>query len=210
MTYSELQDRTLLRRRLLHLAVACVIVLCVVALAACGPADSVAESSVAVSGETSTTVRVRIAALDGGPVVFPTSVPTTTTVVPAATVAPAPTVPPPSEPPSPTTTVPVALTAPASAPGGGCGGWDGLVASLWPAEQVATACRILACESGGNPRAYNPSGASGLFQIMPLWAEDFGRVTGQPYYDGRFDPYANATFARWLWGESGWQPWSCR
>lgn len=28
---------------------------------------------------------------------------------------------------------------------------------------------IIARESGGNPNAYNPSGASGLFQTMPFW-----------------------------------------
>ena len=76
---------------------------------------------------------------------------------------------------------------------------------------VNEAIAVARCESNLNPRAYNPSGASGLFQVMPLWAEDYARVTGQPYYDGRYDAHANATFAAWLYGQSGtWRHWSCR
>ena len=76
---------------------------------------------------------------------------------------------------------------------------------------VNEAIAVARCESNLNPRAYNPSGASGLFQVMPLWADDYGRVTGQPYYDGRYDAHANATFAAWLYGQSGtWRHWSCK
>lgn len=65
------------------------------------------------------------------------------------------------------------------------------------------------CESGGNPSAHNPSGASGLFQVMPGWAGKFEAVTGSPYYDGRFDAAANTKFAAWLQGTDGWHHWVC-
>lgn len=60
------------------------------------------------------------------------------------------------------------------------------------------------CESGGDPRATNPSGASGLFQVMPEWSDEYPEVTGLPYYDGRFDPNANAMFAAWLVRNIDW------
>lgn len=66
----------------------------------------------------------------------------------------------------------------------------------WAAGQAAS---IAMCESGGNPRAYNPSGASGLWQIL-----------GQVVPGDIFDPLVNAenavakfrasadTFAQWV------------
>ncbi len=73
--------------------------------------------------------------------------------------------------------------------------------------------RIVDCETGHtwDPRARNPSGASGLFQIMPLWAGRFEQVTGESYWTHRFEPFHNAQFARWLWGQTGdWRHWTCR
>lgn len=79
---------------------------------------------------------------------------------------------------------------------GACGGWHDLIASLWPASQVGTACRIMMCESGGNPNAYNKSGAIGLFQLLG--------------HGGTTDPVQNATVAHRLWQSQGWSPWVCR
>jgi transglycosylase-like protein with SLT domain len=80
----------------------------------------------------------------------------------------------------------------------------GALEALWvsaggPSWAEASAATIAECESGGNPRAYNPSGASGLFQIL-----------GQVVPGNIFDPYINAlnavskfkasgdTFAQWV------------
>jgi hypothetical protein len=66
----------------------------------------------------------------------------------------------------------------------------------WAASQAAS---IAECESGGNPRAYNPSGATGLWQIL-----------GQVVPGNLFDPLVNAenavakfrasgdSFAQWV------------
>ena len=76
--------------------------------------------------------------------------------------------------------------------------------SLWrqaggPSWAAAQAASIAECESGGNPNAYNPSGASGLWQIL-----------GQDVPGNIFDPLVNAenavakfrasgdTFAQWV------------
>lgn len=72
------------------------------------------------------------------------------------------------------------------------------------------AVHVAQCESELWPDAYNPSGASGVFQVMPVHAERFEQVTGAPYYDGRFDPDANTRYARHLYGEQGWGPWTCK
>jgi hypothetical protein len=74
--------------------------------------------------------------------------------------------------------------------------WESAGGPSWAAAHAAT---IAECESGGNPDAYNPSGATGIWQIL-------GSVVG-----GNLDnPYDNAlnavakfkasgdTFAQWV------------
>jgi LysM repeat protein len=80
----------------------------------------------------------------------------------------------------------------------------GALESLWlsaggPSFAEAQAAQIAECESGGNPDAFNPSGASGLWQIL-----------GQVVPGNIFDPFINAlnavskfkasgdTFAQWV------------
>jgi LysM repeat protein len=80
----------------------------------------------------------------------------------------------------------------------------GMLEALWvsaggPAWAEASAATIAECESGGNPNAYNPSGASGLWQIL-----------GQVVSGNIFNPMVNAlnavakfrasgnTFAQWV------------
>ncbi len=68
------------------------------------------------------------------------------------------------------------------------------------------AIRVAECESGLNPQAYNPSGAAGLFQIMPgTW-----RGTSQAGAS-RYDAYANAVAAHDIFIRDGhsWREWVC-
>jgi hypothetical protein len=126
---------------------------------------------------------------------------------------------PPPPPPPPTTTTqappPPTTEAPAAAPtvpsggtdwGAGVEQWRSLVASFFPADQVDTALRIMACESGGDPGAVNPSsGAAGLMQVMPDWAPKFGVS-----YEALFDPATNLSIAYALYASEGWaSQWSC-
>jgi len=59
-------------------------------------------------------------------------------------------------------------------------------------------------ESRGNPSAQNPSsGASGLFQVLPSWADNFGV---RPV--DLFVPEINTYIARQLYDDGGWGHWS--
>ena len=83
--------------------------------------------------------------------------------------------------------------------------WSGLLIAHFPESQIPTALRIIACESGGNPLAKNKSsGASGLFQIMPFWADHLGIPR-----DALFDPSVNTEVALYVWEVQGWNAWSC-
>jgi soluble lytic murein transglycosylase-like protein len=74
-------------------------------------------------------------------------------------------------------------------------------------SETDQAIRVAQCESGLNPGAYNPSGAMGLFQIMPgTWAGTSQRGAS-PY-----DPVANTTAAHDIFVRDGhsWREWVCR
>lgn len=63
--------------------------------------------------------------------------------------------------------------------------------------------RILRCESGGNPWAYNSiTGVKGLWQIHPLWQKKWPG----DYYD----PWTNGAVAYQVWLEQGWGAWACK
>lgn len=69
---------------------------------------------------------------------------------------------------------------------------------------------VAACESGFNPRAYNPSGASGLFQqLASYWpgrAAAYGFAGASP-----FDPWANAMVSAGMVRDTGgFSHWVCQ
>ncbi|TMC42243.1 MAG: DUF348 domain-containing protein [Chloroflexi bacterium] len=74
------------------------------------------------------------------------------------------------------------------------------------AEQLL---RVAYCESRFNPGAYNPSGASGLFQFLPsTWAANSVRAG----YAGAspFDPVASANVAAFMFARGQAGQWVCR
>ena len=87
--------------------------------------------------------------------------------------------------------------------------WRSLCARYFPGH-VDEALYVIRGESGGDPRASNGT-CRGLFQIHECHAATFARVTGRPYYDGVYDPDANAHFAAYLSrGGTNWSAWSVR
>lgn len=70
--------------------------------------------------------------------------------------------------------------------------------------------RVAWCESRLDPTAVSPRGGNhGLFQINSVHRSSFERVTGQPW-SAVYDAGSNAQFARWLYDQSGWRPWTCQ
>ena len=65
--------------------------------------------------------------------------------------------------------------------------------------------RVASCESGYNPRAYNPAGPYyGLFQFL------MSTFKNTPYGGGDiYDPVANANAAAWKYGQGGQSAWGC-
>lgn len=107
-----------------------------------------------------------------------------------------------------TTTEPAA-PAVEPVPAGSCGGWRDTIARYFPADQVATACRVAACESNFVPTAANPrSNARGLFQLMMSYHAPRFYARGWTYDDWA-DPEKNTAIAFELWSEQGWRPWAC-
>lgn len=68
--------------------------------------------------------------------------------------------------------------------------------------------RVAMCESGLNPNAYNPSGASGLFQFMPgtYWA--FAARIGETR--SYFNPWGAANVAAYMFHIGLAYEWTCR
>ncbi len=70
----------------------------------------------------------------------------------------------------------------------------------------SSAIRVADCESGLNPSATNPSGATGLFQIMPATFNSTSQAGRSPY-----DAYTNAVAAHEIFARDGysWREWVC-
>lgn len=84
-----------------------------------------------------------------------------------------------------------------------------LIKDTFPEDQH-NALAVASCESGLNPYVVskpNPNGTrdGGLFQINEVHdkrMEELGL--------DKFDPEDNAKFARILYDEQGWTPWTCK
>ena len=85
---------------------------------------------------------------------------------------------------------------------------DIITKAFSPYGPTATAwgLRVASCESGFNPRAYNPAGPYyGLFQFL------MATFKATPYGSGDiYDPVANANAAAWKWANGGASAWGCK
>jgi hypothetical protein len=89
-------------------------------------------------------------------------------------------------------------------------GWFAVSAHFGDNDRLLADARAIAdCESEFYPGAVSPTNDHGVFQIhRPVHERQFERVTGQPWSQV-YDAQTNALYARWLWEQSGWQPWTC-
>jgi len=86
-----------------------------------------------------------------------------------------------------------------------CPEWydEAIDAGFTPAQWEEPLSRIMNRESRCDPDAHNPSGATGLVQIMPMWADDCGGVPSDLY-----DPAFNLACALHVLDVSSWQAWT--
>ena len=91
-------------------------------------------------------------------------------------------------------------------------------AACTPQQQIASvfgaqsgeAERVAHCESTMNPAAVSPTNDHGLFQINERYHRaSFEQVTGQPWHM-IYDGFWNSVYAKHLYDQQGWQPWTCR
>jgi hypothetical protein len=88
--------------------------------------------------------------------------------------------------------------------GSDAGRWRGLVEVYFDADDVDRVICLMEKESGGNPNARNTSsGAAGLMQVMPPWADVFGYAR-----DDLFDPTVNLWVASRILETQGWNAWT--
>jgi hypothetical protein len=82
--------------------------------------------------------------------------------------------------------------------------WRALVSVYFDAGDVERVICLMEKESGGNPGARNrSSGASGLMQVMPSWADVFGYTPDQ-----LFDPTVNLWISSQIREQQGWGAWT--
>lgn len=75
-------------------------------------------------------------------------------------------------------------------------------------DAAPAAIRIARCESGMNPNAVSPTNDHGLFQINIVHRGQFEAVTGAPW-SSVYDPELNTIYARHVYAQQGWSPWTC-
>ncbi len=88
--------------------------------------------------------------------------------------------------------------------------WRPLVTRYFQASDVEWALKIIACESGGNPDAANPtSSARGLLQHLGRFWPQRSEAAG---WAGAsiLDPEANIAVGAWLLAKNGKASWVCK
>ena len=100
-----------------------------------------------------------------------------------------------------------ALFAGALLAGGACSPQSTIEAIFSDVPGQATT--IATCESTMNPYAVSSTNDHGLFQINAVHRADFEAVTGLPW-SSVYSAYWNTKFARHLYDQQGWGPWTCR
>jgi soluble lytic murein transglycosylase-like protein len=84
-------------------------------------------------------------------------------------------------------------------PGGSSSGYRWQPLARWvgfPEYALPELCSIITRESSGRATAYNPSGASGLLQLMPGW---YHGAWGPGWDFNPFDPEANLKMGLWIY-----------
>lgn len=99
---------------------------------------------------------------------------------------------------------PVELAADTQSYSEGVEQWRPLVAGHFNPADVDRVLCLMGFESGGDPNARNgSSGASGLLQVMPFWADEYGVSKAD-----LFTPEINLFIARKIRDVQGWGAWS--
>lgn len=98
--------------------------------------------------------------------------------------------------------------------GDGCGGWRDEVEQAFGPAQTNTACRVLLCESGGDPGARSRTNDHGLLQInAPTWnrpshPDPVAQFIGH-HWDVRYHGWSNLVMAQKIQHHYGWGQWAC-
>lgn len=72
------------------------------------------------------------------------------------------------------------------------------------------AVQIAQCESNLIPTAKSPTNDHGVFQInAPSHYNNWDNVTGMAWSPNVYHASYNARYARWLYDQQGWSPWTC-
>lgn len=92
---------------------------------------------------------------------------------------------------------------------GRCTGWEPLLRYYSPGWDVARMSRIAYRESRCRPEVRNPSGATGLLQLMPAHCRWLPGVLGEPCSVSKLqDPDYLIRAAAALWTRDGYAPWN--
>lgn len=86
--------------------------------------------------------------------------------------------------------------------------WLGAVQGQWSGGHVNIAMCVLYGESRGKAGVTNASGARGLFQLMPNWADNAWLGSEGISYAAFLDGATNIAVAKLVWDKQGWGAWA--